>query len=234
MYQNGSQRSYSQGFGTVNTNYPIIDQRDPTANDVNYPIGQFWLNNQSEDLWYLNNQSNMITGSNPAGALQSNWVLASKDNALSSLSDTNNVNVVFPSSPSSTPPDNIQFIGGTGISVVGNPTNNSITITNTGIVTETNYTAVSSSTYNVLSTDEYISCDSTSNTITLKFPNAPSVPPNYEIYTVKDRTGKASKNNIFITTVGGAVTIDGQTTYTIDSNYAAVNLIFNGTTYEVW
>jgi hypothetical protein len=88
--------------------------------------------------------------------------------------------------------------------------------------------------YTVTTTDEYISCDTTAatpGTITILLPNMPTT---YREFTIKDRTGGASANNIFVTTVGGSVTIDGQTTYTIAGNYAAINLLFNGTSYEVY
>jgi hypothetical protein len=96
-----------------------------------------------------------------------------------------------------------------------------------------NYTnVVGPTTYTVLATDDYISCDSTAGAIQLNFPNAPAA---NRIWTVKDRTGTAAVNAITITTPGGAVTIDGATTYTIISNYGAVNLLANATpTYEVY
>src|ERR1019366_4307840 len=64
-------------------------------------------------------------------ALQSTWELISVSTILASLSDTGNT-VVFPSSTSSSPPDNIQLVGGTGITVVATPGSNLLTITNTG------------------------------------------------------------------------------------------------------
>jgi len=88
--------------------------------------------------------------------------------------------------------------------------------------------------YTVSATDKFISCDtksSTAGTIQILLPNAPTT---NRTFTIKDRTGGASVNNISITTVGGAVTIDGQTTYKLASNYAAVDLLFNGTSYEVF
>lgn len=96
-----------------------------------------------------------------------------------------------------------------------------------------NYTdVVGPTTYAVLSTDYYISCNTTGGAITLNFPNAPTA---RQIWIVKDRTGNAAASNITITTPGGVVTIDGVTTYTIASNYGAINLLANATpTYEVF
>jgi hypothetical protein len=88
--------------------------------------------------------------------------------------------------------------------------------------------------YTVSATDYYISCDTTSSSagsITINLPNAPTT---YRQFTIKDRTGGASTNNITITTVGGVVTIDGATSYIMAGNFHAVNLLFNGTSYEVY
>lgn len=97
----------------------------------------------------------------------------------------------------------------------------------------TNYTSVliGASPYSALATDYYISCVSSGGAITIKLPNAPTT---NRLFIIKDQSGNASVNNISITTVGGAVTIDGQTTYTIAGNYGAVQLLFNGTSYEVY
>lgn len=108
---------------------------------------------------------------------------------------------------------------------------NSITIAANGSAfayTNVNHAA---SPYTVLTTDYYISVDCSAGVVTLKFPNAPTA---NQIWIVKDRTGNASTNNISVTTVGGSVTIDGQTTYTIAGNYGSIELLYNGTNYEVF
>lgn len=112
------------------------------------------------------------------------------------------------------------------------------TVDANGFVSITNfspfaYTTVNhaQSPYTVVSTDEYISCDPSGGTISILLPNAPTT---YREFVIKDRTGSASTSNISVTTVGGAVTIDGQTTYTIAGNYGSISLLFNGTSYEVY
>lgn len=85
--------------------------------------------------------------------------------------------------------------------------------------------------YTVLSTDNYISVDSSGGAVTLRFPNAPTT---NKTWIIKDRLGQSSTNKIFVSTVGGSVTLDGQTTYTLDSNYSSIQLLFNGTSYEVY
>ena len=120
---------------------------------------------------------------------------------------------------------------GTGITVT--PGANTITIAATGTTT-LNYVQVNHATgapYVVLATDDYISCDSSGGTITINMPNAPATG---RVLIVKDRTASASTNNITVTTVGGAINIDGATTFVMNTNYEAAQFIFNGTTYEVF
>jgi hypothetical protein len=124
---------------------------------------------------------------------------------------------------------------GNGITDIGS--GNTITFSLTSEII--NYTAITHngsnpSPYTVTLTDYYISVDTksvTPGTVTILLPNAPI---QYRTFIIKDRTGGASANNISITTVGGAVTIDGETTYTLAGNYGAIELLFNGTSYEVY
>jgi len=96
-----------------------------------------------------------------------------------------------------------------------------------------NYTNVNfaMSPYTVLATDEYISVDSSGGAVTLRFPNAATLG---EAWIVKDRIGNAGTNNITVTTVGGVVLIDGATTFVMNTNFQAINLLGNGTSYEVY
>lgn len=85
--------------------------------------------------------------------------------------------------------------------------------------------------YTVLDTDGYIAADATAGTIEIKLPNAPATS---RVIIIKDQKGKSSTNNITVTTIGSVVTVDGETSYLIASNYAAISLIFDGTSYEVF
>ena len=85
--------------------------------------------------------------------------------------------------------------------------------------------------YTVLSTDEFIAVNVTGGAVTIRLPNSTTTG---RVITVKDSNGLAATSNISVTTVGGTVTIDGQTTYTMATNYLSLNLIFDGTNYEVF
>lgn len=125
----------------------------------------------------------------------------------------------------------LNILGGTGITTSGS--GNTVTISGSGTVSF-NYTNVNHamSPYTVLAADEYISVDCSAGTVQLNFFNSPTFK---RVWVIKDRTGNAAVNNITITTPGGTVTFDGLTTYTMNSNYQAIQLLANATpTYEVF
>lgn len=116
------------------------------------------------------------------------------------------------------------YVGQTSITTVGTITTGTW---NAGYLWP--ITAVASSPYVVLAADYYLSVDTTSAR-TIQLPNAPTTG---RPIIVKDRSGSAATNNITITTVGGAVNIDGLTSITINTNYASLAFVFNGTSYEI-
>lgn len=85
--------------------------------------------------------------------------------------------------------------------------------------------------YTVLASSQFLSCVTSGGTITLLLPNAPVTG---QTWTIKDASGAAAASNITITTVGGAVNIDGATTYVLNVNYQAVSVVFNGVSYEAY
>lgn len=93
------------------------------------------------------------------------------------------------------------------------------------------YTPVSSSPYVVAAGDQFLGVDTSSIAVTINLPNAPTTS---RIFTIKDAAGSSATHNITVTTVGGSVTIDGATSYTVNTNYQSINLIFNGTSYEIY
>lgn len=87
------------------------------------------------------------------------------------------------------------------------------------------------STYTVLTSDEYLSCNVSGGALTIDLADAPTTG---RVVTVKDSGGDAATSNITVTTVGGVVTIDGSTSYVMNTNFQAARFIFNGTSYEVF
>lgn len=124
----------------------------------------------------------------------------------------------------------LNILGGTDVTTSGS--GNTVTI-NAHTNSTFNYVQIddTDSPYTVTADDHYISCDSTSGTITIELPDAPDAE---RLFIIKDRVGQAAVNNITVTTTGGAVTIDGSTSYVMNSNYTAIQLLFNGTSYEVY
>ena len=120
---------------------------------------------------------------------------------------------------------------GANITITNGP--GSITIAAETASETVKYTSVNhgASPYVVLSTDYYLGVDTSGGVVTLNFPNAPATG---RVFVVKDKTGTSAASNITVTTVGGVVTIDGSTSFTISTNYQAINLIFNGISYEVF
>jgi len=120
---------------------------------------------------------------------------------------------------------------GTNVSVTNG--NNSITIAaNTGAVVY-NYVSInnSQSPYSALATDYYISVNCVGGAVTVRLPNAPTTG---RVFVIKDQLGASASNNITVTTVGGAVNIDGATTFVMNTAYQAASFIFNSTGYEVF
>jgi hypothetical protein len=70
----------------------------------------------------------------------------------------------------------------------------------------------------------------------------PASPPLYTQYTIKDRTGVTSNtqsnipsgSSIVVTVSGGSVLIDGATQFYIKNNFGSIDLLFNGTNYEIY
>ncbi len=128
------------------------------------------------------------------------------------------------------------FIDGiTGVAVTGSP----VIVSSTGqlgvssVGTIVNYVGTNhaGTPYVVAATDYYISVDVTAGVVQVNLPNAPT---SNRIFVIKDKVGLAATSNITVTTVGGAVNIDGATTYVMNTAYESIQLIFNGTSYEIY
>lgn len=117
---------------------------------------------------------------------------------------------------------------GTGITVT--PGSNTITIATSGL-SSLAYTNVNTSPYVVLTTDDYLSVDSSGGAITVQLANAAT---SGKTFIIKDRTGSAATHNITVTTVGGAVNIDGATSFVMNTAFQAISVIGNGSSYEIY
>jgi hypothetical protein len=93
-----------------------------------------------------------------------------------------------------------------------------------------NYTATSAATYVVAADDNVIAVDCSGAPKQVNLPDAPTTG---STYIIKDVTGSAGGNAITVTTVTGAVNIDGAVTYVMNVNYASATVMWNGTQYMV-
>jgi hypothetical protein len=120
---------------------------------------------------------------------------------------------------------------GSGISIVN--ASGSITISASSSPAPFAVTSLddTDSDYTVLSTDYYLSCDTTNGVLTIDLPDAPTTGT---VYIIKDSTGQAAANNITVTTVGGLVNIDGSLNFIMNTAYESINVLFNGTSWEIW
>lgn len=125
------------------------------------------------------------------------------------------------------------FQAGTGITLTNaDGTAGNTTLASSGTTTLT-VTSVNNaaSPYTVLTTDQFLACQTSTGVITILLPNAPATG---RTYIIKDSNGAAATSNITITTVSGAINIDGSTSVTIVSNYGSLNVIWDGSAYEIW
>jgi hypothetical protein len=86
------------------------------------------------------------------------------------------------------------------------------------------------STYTVLVTDYYMSCNTTSGVLIVDLPNAPATGT---AYVVKDAAGTADTNTITISTAG-AETIDGAATFVMNTEYQSANFVYTGAAWEIF
>lgn len=82
--------------------------------------------------------------------------------------------------------------------------------------------------YNVDTIDYFIAADTTSAAVTINLNSSPNTGQNI---IVKDVNGNALINNVTVN--GNGNNIDGSASFTINTNYQSVTLIFNGTEWSV-
>jgi hypothetical protein len=175
------------------------------------------------------------TGANPAFA-----TITSTDSSITFTPGANSLNMAvagkfsdsFVSDAGTATPvlGVLNIVGGSNITT--SAAGNTVTITSTASSLLT-YTNVAVTPYVVTPTDQFLSVNCSASAITVQLPNAPSTG---RVFYIKDRTGSSNiaGRNITVTTVGGAVNIDGAVTYVMNTQYAAVSIIFNGSGYEIY
>lgn len=97
---------------------PIIVSRNPTENDISYPVGQEWINESNNEVWKLTSVSSGVAF----------WVLLGVGNR--------DIETLTGDIGAAVGPDisyNLNIVGGVGISTTGTPGTNTITIDASGI-----------------------------------------------------------------------------------------------------
>lgn len=89
---------------------------------------------------------------------------------------------------------------------------------------------VTTATFTVGLSRDYVGCNPASNAIALTLPDPTTC--NGKLLTIKDETGNAATNNITLATTN-AKNIDGATSYVISTNFGFVQLISNGTRWQI-
>lgn len=147
---------------------------------------------------------------------------------LASLSEATNGQL--PIGSTGNPPVLATLTAGTNITITNGAGSITIDATGGGELDIT-FLDNTDSPYVVLAADEYLSCDVSGGILTIRLPDSPTTG---RVIRVKDAMGNANTNNISVTTVSGAVLIDGAATLTMNQNYQAISVIFNGSSYEVF
>lgn len=144
------------------------------------------------------------------------------------------VGSVATDSGTATPTSNAFTIAGAG-TVSTSASGSTVTITGSGggglsaPVTATYRTV--STTDDLESTDYFVAVDTTGGAFTLTLLQTGM--SSNQLFVVKDIGGGCGTDNLTIDT-SGAATIDGSATYTLNANYGAINLLYDGTDFWVY
>ncbi len=129
-------------------------------------------------------------------------------------------------SGTATPAGGILNIDGDSAAITTSASGNTVVVHFTPFIRD-----VSTTPYVVVSIDFFLAVDASAAPITIHMPNTTTTG---RMFVVKDWKGQANINNIIITTPGGVALFDGFTSYTMNAQYQSVNLIFDGTNYQLW
>ena len=120
--------------------------------------------------------------------------------------------------------------GGLNITITGNPTINP-TVSESQDQYLTNYRVANATPFVVNATDFYITVDTSTMPITIQLPDAPTI---YRRFVIKDSAGNAAVQNITVTTVSGIKVIDAAATFIMNTNYQAIEVVYDGFGYQVF
>lgn len=95
----------------------------------------------------------------------------------------------------------------------------------------TNYSVANVATYVATATDYYITVDTSTIPVTIQLPNAPTI---YRRFIIKDSAGNAAAQNVTVTTVAGIKLLDGAATFVMNTNYQAIELVYDNFGYQIF
>jgi hypothetical protein len=187
--------------------------RAPTLNDKGYNIGTRWVNFSVKPA-----DPYMLIDFVAGGAV---WVL--EINTTTLLDDGE----ILIGRTGLTPVANTITAG---LGIVVTSVSGAITISTNIVAPVMNYTPTAGPVYDVLVADYNVGVDSSGGLVTVRLIDAPVAG---SIWVIKDATGTANTNNITVTSVAGATTIDGALTYTMNVDYQSIMVQFTGTEYLI-
>jgi hypothetical protein len=224
----GTGISVTNGAGsiTIATGSAVADSFPTDSGTATPSAGVLDIFGDTHNITTTGSGNQVVVGL--TGITQHSLQVGGASNALTQLGAATNGQL--PIGSTGADPVLATITAGTGVTVTNGA--GTITIAASG-TTNLTYTGVNhaASPYTVLTTDEYISADVTAGVISILLPNGPATG---RVYIVKDKVGLAGTSNITVTTVGGAVNIDGATTFVMNTAYESCQVIFNGTSYEVF
>jgi hypothetical protein len=101
-----------------------------------------------------------------------------------------------------------------------------------GPVNKTGVTVTGPTTYNVSTTETRLDCTSTGGAISIVLPAANGAGQPNRSLPIVDVAGSAGTNNITVTVTGGG-TINGASSYVLNTNYGVVTVLSNGTAWVI-
>lgn len=136
------------------------------------------------------------------------------------------------SSVNSTNTNVISGLGTLGFNGLSLGSSKFISVTNQSVFAQSNTALVCreppSYPYNIKPQDRVVLVDTIGSATIVNLTATPTLGLRH---TIKDQEGQAGTNAI--TVVGGSITIDGLTSYTINVNYGSIDLVYNGTEWSV-